>query len=137
GLSTVAGVAGLPGGDFPSLLRLTPAGIERRATGSRVSEAGLRLGPCAPPPSKIICIGLNYRRHAEETGAQVPDAPILFSKFSNSLAACGEEIPLPAVAELYDYEAELGVVIGRPARNVGEAQALDHVCAYSNSNHVT
>ena len=134
GLLTSDGVAELPAGDFNSLLSLTPAEIERRATGSRVSEAGLRLGPCAPSPSKIICIGLNYRRHAEETGAQVPDAPILFSKFSNSLAACGEEIPLPAVAERYDYEAELGVVIGRSARNVDEAQALDFVWGYCNCN---
>jgi len=137
GLLTSDGVADLAAGDFNALLSLTPAEIERRATGSRVSEAGLRLGPCAPSPGKIICIGLNYRRHAEETGAQVPDAPILFSKFSNSLAACGEEIPLPAVAELYDYEAELGVVMGRSARNVGEAQALDYVWGYCNCNDVS
>src|SRR5262249_62332267 len=114
-----------------------PPGVGGGAPGRGSPEPGLPVGRARRPPSKIICIGLNYRRHAEETGAQVPDAPILFSKFSNSLAACGEEIPLPAVAERYDYEAELGVVIGRPARNVGEAQALDHVCAYSNSNHVT
>lgn len=137
GLLTSDGVAELAAGDFNSLLALTPVEIERVATGTPLSEAGLRLGPCAPAPGKIVCIGLNYRRHAEETGAQVPDAPILFSKFSNSLAACGEEIPLPDVAELYDYEAELGVVIGRSARNVGEAQAGDYVWGYCNCNDVS
>ena len=137
GLLTSDGVAELAAGDFNALLTLTPVEIERLATGTPVAEAQLRLGPCAPAPGKIVCIGLNYRRHAEETGAQVPDAPILFSKFSNSLAACGEEIPLPDVAELYDYEAELGVVIGRPARNVGEAHALDYVWGYCNCNDVS
>jgi len=137
GLLTPDGVAELAAGDFNALLTLAPVEIERLASGTSVSEAQLRLGPCAPAPRKIVCIGLNYRRHAEETGAQVPDAPILFSKFSNSLAACGDEIPLPDVAELYDYEAELGVVIGRPARNVGEAHALDYVWGYCNCNDVS
>src|SRR5262249_53896404 len=118
-------------------LSLTPAEIERRATGPRVSEAGLRLGPCAPSPGKIICIGLHYRPHAEETRAQVPDAPIPFSHVSNSLGARGERTPPSDVAELYDYEAELGVVIGRSARNVGEAQALDYVWGYCNCNDVS
>ena len=137
GLLTPEGVAELAADDFNALLSLTPPEIERLATGTRVPEAALRWGPCVPRPGKIVCIGLNYRRHAQETGAQVPDSPILFSKFQNAVAACGEEILLPDVAEQFDYEAELGVVIGRPARNVSAAQALDHVWGYCSCNDVS
>lgn len=137
GLLTADGVADLGVNDFNTLLTLTPAELERLATGPLVGESGLRLGPCVPTPGKIICIGLNYRRHAEETHAQVPSTPILFSKFSNALAACGDEVPLPEVARQYDYEAELGVVIGRRACRVSEAVALDHVWGYCNCNDVS
>jgi 2-keto-4-pentenoate hydratase/2-oxohepta-3-ene-1,7-dioic acid hydratase in catechol pathway len=68
----------------------------------------------------------------------VPTTPVVFSKFGNTLAACGDDVPLPqGVAEQYDYEAELGVVIGRTAKNVGEAQALDYVWGYCNCNDVS
>jgi len=137
GLLTAEGVAELAADDFNALLSLTTPEIERSATGTLIPEAEVRWGPCVPNPGKIVCIGLNYRRHAEETGAQVPDHPILFAKFGNTLAACGEDIPLPDVAEQYDYEAELGVVVGRPARNVSEGAALDHVWGYCNCNDVS
>ena len=88
-------------------------------------------------PRQFFCIGLNYRRHAAETGMAVPETPILFSKYANSLAASGDDVPLPDVAQQYDYEAELGVVIGRPARGVSEAEALDHVWGYCNCNDVS
>jgi len=97
----------------------------------------LQLGPCVPRPGKIICIGLNYRRHAKESNMEVPPVPVLFSKFQNAIAAPGEPVPLPLVAEMYDYEAELAVVIGKTARYVSEDQALEYVLGYCNANDVS
>jgi 2-keto-4-pentenoate hydratase/2-oxohepta-3-ene-1,7-dioic acid hydratase in catechol pathway len=131
GLLTPDGVAEVDAEDFNALLALAPVEVERlAAAGPRFAESGLRLGPCAPRPGKIVCVGLNYRRHAEESGMAVPETPVLFSKFSNSLAASGDDVRLTDVSEQYDYEAELGVVIGRAARGVTEAEALDHVWGY-------
>ena len=100
-------------------------------------EDDLRFAPCVPRPGKIVCVGLNYRRHAEESGMPIPETPVLFSKFANTLAGHGEEVPLPPVATQYDYEAELAVVIGRTARNVAEADSLDHVFGYCAANDVS
>lgn len=102
-----------------------------------VPEAGLTLGTCVPEGAKIICIGRNYREHAIEVGNPVPDTPLLFSKFGNAAAASGEDIPLEASAEEYDYEAELGVMIGRRARHVRVDQAMDHVFGYFNANDLS
>ena len=102
-----------------------------------LDESTLSYGPCVPNPGKIICVGLNYRRHAEESGMAIPPLPILFSKFSNTIAAPREEIPLPANAVEYDYEAELGVVIGKRAKNVSEQDALNHVLGYCNTNDLS
>jgi 2-keto-4-pentenoate hydratase/2-oxohepta-3-ene-1,7-dioic acid hydratase in catechol pathway len=102
-----------------------------------LSEERLQLAPCVPHSGKILCIGLNYRRHAAEAGMPVPDSPMLFSKYANSLAASGETIPLPANARQYDYEAELALVIGRRARAVTEAQALDFVLGYCAANDLS
>jgi 2-keto-4-pentenoate hydratase/2-oxohepta-3-ene-1,7-dioic acid hydratase in catechol pathway len=82
-------------------------------------------------------VGLNYRRHAEETNAPVPTTPVLFSKFSNTIAAPNEPVPLPANAQQYDWEAELAVVIGRTARNVAEADALQYVFGYTNGDDIS
>ncbi len=100
-------------------------------------EEEIRYGPCVLHPEKIICVGLNYRRHAEEAGLPIPDSPVLFSKFNNALAAAGERIPLPAQAREYDYEVELGVVIGREARGVGVEEALDYVFGYCTVNDLS
>jgi len=100
-------------------------------------EATLTYGPCVPNPGKIICIGLNYRRHAIESGMAIPTLPILFSKFSNTIAAPGEQIVLPANAIEYDYEAELGVVMGKRAKNVSEQDALNYVLGYCNINDLS
>ena len=102
-----------------------------------LDEANLELGPCVASSGKILCIGLNYRRHAAEAGMAIPAVPVLFSKFSNALAASGEMIPLPSVAEQYDYEAELAVVIGRRAYQVSEATALDYVLGYCTANDLS
>jgi 2-keto-4-pentenoate hydratase/2-oxohepta-3-ene-1,7-dioic acid hydratase in catechol pathway len=93
-----------------------------------------RFAPAIPNPEKIICVGLNYRQHAIETNAPIPDSPILFSKFNNALAAHGEVVTLPRQAERVDYEAELAVVIGKTAREVSEAEALNYVLGYCSAN---
>jgi 2-keto-4-pentenoate hydratase/2-oxohepta-3-ene-1,7-dioic acid hydratase in catechol pathway len=105
--------------------------------GKVVDMSRVRLAPSVPQPGKVICIGLNYRRHAAETNKPVPENPIVFSKLGNVLAASNEEIPLPAVAKHYDYEAELVAVIGRRARNVPEAGALDYVWGFCNGNDLS
>ena len=101
-------------------------------------EAGVTFAPCVPNPGKIICIGLNYRRHAEESNMPVPTTPVVFSKFNNTLAAHGEAITLPtSTSTQFDYEAELCAVIGRRAKDVSEAEALDYVFGYCNANDLS
>jgi len=88
-------------------------------------------------PEKVIGIGLNYEDHAAETGADIPEKPIVFAKFANTVIGPGETIRIPPITEQADYEAELAVVIGRPARNVSEDEALDYVFGYANCNDVS
>ncbi len=90
-----------------------------------------------PAPSKIVCVGRNYREHAEETGAAVPTEPQLFAKWANALIGPGESIVHPTITQMLDYEAELTVVIGRRARHVGPGNALDFVYAYTCGNDVS
>jgi 2-keto-4-pentenoate hydratase/2-oxohepta-3-ene-1,7-dioic acid hydratase in catechol pathway len=95
---------------------------------------------CAPIPDaqKIICMGLNYRDHAEETGQEIPGAPMWFAKFANSLIGSGQPIVLPAThPEYVDYEAELALVIGCTARNVASQDALSYVAGAMPFNDVT
>lgn len=113
------------------------AGTSPTPTGSPLDEAALSLAPSVPSPGKIVCVGLNYRKHAAETGQPVPEHPVLFSKFSNTLAASGQDIAIPAVTTQADYEAELVIVMGRDARNVSERDALDHVFGYTNGNDLS
>ncbi len=96
-----------------------------------------RLGSCVANIPKLVCVGLNYQRHAEESGAAIPETPVLFSKFGNAVAAHGEPVPLPAVATQYDYEAELAVVIGRRARRVPQSEAPACVLGYTCGNDVS
>ena len=100
-------------------------------------EATLTMGPAVPNPGKIICVGLNYRKHAEETGATPPETPVLFSKFNNTVAAANEDVPLTDAATQYDYEVELAVVIGEAASNVAEADALGTVFGYATANDIS
>ncbi len=88
-------------------------------------------------PGKIVAIGKNYRDHAVETGADVPLAPLLFAKFPSAVTGPHDPIEKPPSTEQLDYEAELGVVIGRRARRVTERDALDHVAGYLAVNDVT
>ncbi len=103
-----------------------------------LEETSLALGPCVPEPSKIICVGLNYRKHAEESGAAIPTTPVLFSKFTNTLAGQGDSVVLPAgVAEQYDYEVEIAFVIGKTAKSVSVENALDHVYGYFTADDIS
>jgi 2-keto-4-pentenoate hydratase/2-oxohepta-3-ene-1,7-dioic acid hydratase in catechol pathway len=98
---------------------------------------GLSLAPCVPDPPKIICVGLNYRRHAAESGAKVPDHPIYFPKYHNSLAGHRQDVAIPAATSQVDYEVELVAVMGSPTRNVTAARALDHVFGYATGNDLS
>ena len=109
---------------------------EQRAAAAR-PESELTLGPVVPTPGKIVAVGLNYRRHAVETHAAIPEAPVLFSKFNNSLAGSCEPVRLPRVASQYDYEVELGVVIGRRAAGVPVERALEYVLGYCTANDLS
>jgi 2-keto-4-pentenoate hydratase/2-oxohepta-3-ene-1,7-dioic acid hydratase in catechol pathway len=117
--------------------------LEDRVAGSTsgsswlLDEMGLQHGPVVANPGKIICIGLNYRRHAQESNLPVPETPVLFSKFGNTICGSGANVPLPAVATQYDYEVELGVVIGKSARNVSQDDALSHVLGYCTANDIS
>ncbi len=100
-------------------------------------ENDLTIGPAVPNPGKILCVGLNYQKHAAETGATPPEEPVLFSKFNNTIAAPNEGIPLQADWTRVDYESELGVVMGATARNISVEDALDYVFGYCNMNDLS
>jgi 2-keto-4-pentenoate hydratase/2-oxohepta-3-ene-1,7-dioic acid hydratase in catechol pathway len=88
-------------------------------------------------PADILCIGLNYREHAAESGSGIPVNPVLFIKASNTLNNPGDPIPVPRRSSMIDYEGELAVVIGRPAKHVARENALDHVFGYCIANDVS
>jgi len=88
-------------------------------------------------PQKIVCVGLNYRDHAEEQGVALPERPLLFAKWPNTLIESGAPIRIPAISKQVDYEAELGVVIGTRASRVSAADALEHVRGYVVANDVS
>jgi len=95
------------------------------------------LAPVVTGCDKILCIGLNYRQHAKECNLPLPPAPVLFNKFSNALAADGDSVELIPDYKEYDYEAELVAVMGKPARNVTEDEALDYVFGYTCGNDLS
>jgi 2-keto-4-pentenoate hydratase/2-oxohepta-3-ene-1,7-dioic acid hydratase in catechol pathway len=102
----------------------------------------LMLGPGGiltpvPDPDKIICVGLNYRAHAEETGMDLPKAPTIFGKYRNALVPDGTTVTLPAASRKVDYEAEVAFVIGRRASEVKVEDALDHVAGYTLLNDLS
>ncbi|KAB2903645.1 MAG: fumarylacetoacetate hydrolase family protein [Anaerolineae bacterium] len=137
GVIDVAAVAQNAPASIDAVLASGLESLKHISASTLLDESQLRYAPCVTNPGKIICIGLNYRRHAEETNAPIPEVPIVFSKFSNALAAAGEDIPLPAKSEKCDYEVELGVVIGKTAYNVRQTQALDYVFGYFTANDLS
>src|SRR6202162_1231506 len=97
----------------------------------------VRLLPPVPEPPKILCVGLNYDDHLEESGLKKPAYPAIFARFATSLIAHQEPIRRPNKSIALDYEAELAVVIGKPGRRISREQALDHVAGYSLFNDAT
>jgi 2-keto-4-pentenoate hydratase/2-oxohepta-3-ene-1,7-dioic acid hydratase in catechol pathway len=100
-------------------------------------DEGVRLGPCVAGTGKFICIGLNYSDHAAETGATVPPEPIIFMKATSAICGPNDDVEIPRNSQKTDWEVELGVVIGRHAKYVDEANALDHVAGYCVVNDVS
>lgn len=119
----------------PWLGELANAAAESAAAGDGVD--GAQLGPPVPDPGKMLCVGLNYRLHADEFGDPAPEAPNVFAKFANSLIGPRDTIRIPAVSSEVDFEGELAVVIGRPCRHVGVEDALDYVGGCMVFNDVT
>jgi 2-keto-4-pentenoate hydratase/2-oxohepta-3-ene-1,7-dioic acid hydratase in catechol pathway len=96
-----------------------------------------RVGPCVGRVGKFVCIGLNYSDHAAETGAEVPEEPILFLKATSAICGPDDELLIPRGSEKTDWEVELGVVIGARASYVDEARAMEHVAGYCVVNDVS
>jgi 2-keto-4-pentenoate hydratase/2-oxohepta-3-ene-1,7-dioic acid hydratase in catechol pathway len=90
-----------------------------------------------PRPGKVLCIGLNYRDHAAESNVQIPEKPVVFSKFSSCVIAPGEPVVIPSTSQQVDYEAELAVVIGRRAKHVTADRAYEYVLGYTAFNDVS
>jgi 2-keto-4-pentenoate hydratase/2-oxohepta-3-ene-1,7-dioic acid hydratase in catechol pathway len=109
----------------------------RRQEAGWLNEKEVQYGPAVTNPQKIICVGLNYRKHAEETKAPIPEYPILFNKFNNTLTAHNCDVELPVASKEVDYEAELAIVIGRKAKHVSEEDALDYVFGYCCANDLS
>jgi 2-keto-4-pentenoate hydratase/2-oxohepta-3-ene-1,7-dioic acid hydratase in catechol pathway len=138
-----AGRAGGPG-DLPALLADLDAGLERLRRIAAHPEPSLvladtevALAPPVPPAPKIVCVGLNYRRHAERMKMAVTAVPTFFAKYPNALIGQGGVIPRPAGVSRMDAEAELAIVIGRRAHAVSTADALGHVLGYTAANDVS
>lgn len=119
------------------LADLCDKALEEGQQGRFLDEETLDLAPCVPDPGKIVCVGLNYRKHAEESNMAIPETPILFNKYNNTLVGHGDDIPLPDDSEQVDYEAELAIVIGRKAKKVSKDESLDYVFGYCNANDLS
>jgi 2-keto-4-pentenoate hydratase/2-oxohepta-3-ene-1,7-dioic acid hydratase in catechol pathway len=129
----------IEGADCAPLAKLAQkALVDKRGKSALVPESRARFAPAVPRPGKIICVGLNYRQHAQETGNPIPPVPILFNKYNNALVGHRGRIRLPSkVSTQFDYEVELVVVMGRQARDVPEDKALSYVFGYANGNDFT
>ncbi len=120
---------------------LTPEGLAKiRATDIGVLpklDPDSRIGPCVGSVGKFICIGLNYADHAAETGAPIPAEPIIFMKATSAIIGPNDDVIIPKNAIKPDWEVELGVIIGKEARYVDEADAMEHVAGYCVINDVS
>jgi 2-keto-4-pentenoate hydratase/2-oxohepta-3-ene-1,7-dioic acid hydratase in catechol pathway len=142
-LTPLVSDAGLGANDILSCYDLE-TGFAARA-GAAIEGGGLpildrdqiELRAPVPRPGKIICIGLNYRDHAEESGQPIPKSPIIFTKFATCIVGPNEPIVLPKASAQVDYEAELAFIVGRRAKNVSRDKAMDHVFGYANFNDVS
>lgn len=113
------------------------ADVAAAADGARYPLDGADLAPVVPNPSKVLCVGLNYRTHILEMGRDLPEYPTLFAKFADTLTGPYDDVELPPEDEAIDWEAELAVVIGRPARRVSEAEAAHYIAGYTLCNDIS
>jgi 2-keto-4-pentenoate hydratase/2-oxohepta-3-ene-1,7-dioic acid hydratase in catechol pathway len=122
--------------DGPALNALVDGATKsEKAEAAWLEEDAIKYGPLVSHPEKIVCVGLNYRHHAQEIGVPIPKAPVLFSKYNNTLCAHNGKIKLPVkVASKFDYEVELVIIMGRQAHDVSEADALEYVAGYATGN---
>jgi 2-keto-4-pentenoate hydratase/2-oxohepta-3-ene-1,7-dioic acid hydratase in catechol pathway len=129
----------LAGADCAPLRRLVEkATMDKRGKKVLLSETRAKFGPAIPNPPKIICVGLNYRRHALETNNPIPPVPLLFSKYENTLTGHRSRVKLPLKVDTQiDYEVELVIVMGRKAVDVPEDKALSYVFGYATGNDLS
>lgn len=106
-------------------------------SGEELALESVVLRPGSPVPKRIICVGLNYKSHVEETNRGDSDYPVLFPKFASNLIAAGDDILLPPEGKQPDYEGELAVIIGKAGRRIAQEDALSHVLGYTPANDVT
>ena len=140
-------VIDLAAAGFPTLLNLIEGGDEARgkaadfAAGARPENilplSSVKLLAPIPRPNKLICVGLNYRDHAAETGATIPDVPTIFNKFATAVIGPGADIVLPKVSKSPDYEAEFAFIVGRGGRHIAAADWRDHIWGYTIINDVS
>ena len=121
---------------FPELRHALAAGVLPEVAAQLLTVAprhlgSLRFAPVIPNPVRIICVGINYLEHIHEMGRERPDYPTLFTRFPDTLVGHGEPLVRPRLSTQYDYEGELAIVIGKPARYVGAAEALAYVAGYT------
>lgn len=119
------------------LVKKAEQGDGQGDSGLWLREDEVEFAPCVPSPEKILCVGLNYRKHAEETKHPIPATPVLFSKFANALSGHRETVILPQEAREFDYEVELVIVIGKEGKNVREEDALSYVFGYTTGNDLS
>lgn len=128
--SKVNDIAGQVLGNLSALAEIDPSSLP-------LAEPGVRIGPCVAGVGKFVCIGLNYADHAAETNAPIPAEPIIFMKATSAICGPNDDVIKPRDSNKLDWEVELGIVIGRTARYVEEANALDHVAGYCVINDVS
>ncbi len=137
----------LRGAGFPTILPVIAGGadvmdrvfrwVDSAPGGARIEARHAVLVSPIPRPTKLICIGLNYRDHAEEGKNPIPEVPTIFSKFATSVIGHGQPIVLPKASSKPDYEAELAVVIGKGGRYIRESRWQEHVFGYTITNDVS
>jgi len=120
----------------PGLRRGVEQAIKEQKV-ARYPADQVKFLPPIPDPPKMVCLGLNYRDHAAESGAAIPKEPILFSKYASSLIGHGDKIVLPAVSNEVDYEAELVIVVGKGGKNISAKSGADHVAGYTVGHDVS
>jgi 2-keto-4-pentenoate hydratase/2-oxohepta-3-ene-1,7-dioic acid hydratase in catechol pathway len=141
-LTSLVSSTGLTSTDLLSCFDVESGFLERvrnldKESLQKVSRSEIKICPPVPRPGKVICIGLNYRDHAAESGMALPKSPVIFSKFSSCVIGPNDPILIPQGSGETDYEAELAFVIGRRAKNVPAHEALDYVLGYTNFNDVS